>query len=121
MQNNESKEMYIKAIYNIYKTNGVVHNIDIANYLNLSKPSVTIALKKLSDQNLLQIDEDNHVWLTDDGLKIANGVSKKFTMLKDLLKKVGVPDDKASNAACKIEHAIDDDIYTYLRLWLDKY
>lgn len=40
-----SRENYLKIIYILKKANGEVRSIDIANYMELSKPSVCAAVK----------------------------------------------------------------------------
>ena len=46
MNIHESAENYLEAILIIKKRKGSVRSIDIANHLNFSKPSVSVAMKK---------------------------------------------------------------------------
>lgn len=43
----ESAENYLEAILSLHERHGLVRSIDIANELHFSKPSVSVAMKKL--------------------------------------------------------------------------
>ena len=117
----ESREMYLKTIYLLSKRNGDVHNIDIALELGFSKPSVTNMLKTLAADGDLVIDSDNHVHLTPDGYKHAEKIYERYTTFVELLKIMGVPSDKIHDAACKLEHGVDDEVFECMKVWLEKH
>jgi len=55
----ESGENYLEAILRLSKTQAEIHAIDVVNTLGFSKPSVSIALKKLKDDGFVEIDDNS--------------------------------------------------------------
>ena len=104
----KSGEDYLEVILTLSKKQTEIHAIDIVNELNYSKPSVSIALKKLKEKGYIEIDNQSHIHLTDEGLNIATGVYERHKLLTDILIHIGVPKDIAEDDACKIEHDLSD-------------
>ncbi len=104
----ESGENYLEAILMISERKKDVHAIDVVNELKFSKPSVSIMLKKLRDNGYIIIDENNHLHLTDEGMKIATKIYERHKILTAILKELGVSDEIAEEDACKIEHDLSD-------------
>ena len=120
MNGTESQEMYLKAIYTIGKRKGAVRKIDIAEELGLSKPSVTNAVDRLIAAGEVRTDESNNVFLTDLGQKHAERILKRYNVFLKMLTIMEIPEDKAKEAACKLEHAIDDEVFDYIVDWMEK-
>ena len=68
---NESSENYLETILILSNRKPHVRSIDIANELDFSKPSVSIALKKLRQNGYVNIDGGGYITLTESGLEIA--------------------------------------------------
>ena len=66
----ESAENYLEAILMIKNEKGIVRSIDIASHLNVSKPSVSVAMKNFREEGYIKMDEDSEITLTKKGLKI---------------------------------------------------
>ncbi|MCR4726047.1 MAG: metal-dependent transcriptional regulator [Clostridia bacterium] len=120
MGGTESQEMYLKSIYTIEQRKGVVRKIDIAEELGLSKPSVKGAVDRLIAAGEAETDERNNVFLTESGRKHAERIVKRYDAFLEMLTNMDIPREKAKDAACKLEHAIDDDIFDYIEDWLKK-
>ena len=73
----ESAEDYLEMILVLKKKKGTVHSIDIAREMNFSKPSVSIAMKKLREDNLVEINEHREIDLTP-------ALRKRFTNVMSL-------------------------------------
>lgn len=118
----ESSEDYLERILMLKEKNGSVRAIDIANDMNFSKASVSIALKKLKERDLVVVDEaTGNISLTDEGLKIANSVYKRHKVLSELFVKIGVSQDVALEDACRVEHDISEETFQRLLEVLDKF
>ena len=115
----ESKEMYLKTIYLLSKKKGEVRNIDIASELNFSKPSVTEMLKRLASDGDITIT-DNVIQLTTSGKERAEMIYNRYVTFVDLLALMDIPEDKIHDAACKLEHGVSDEIFYYMRNWVNK-
>jgi Mn-dependent DtxR family transcriptional regulator len=110
MQDNisKSREDYLEAILIQIRKNGACRATDIANQLNFSKPSVSIALKKLEDEGFISRD-DWRVLLTETGTKIAERTLFKHNFFEHLFEEMGIEKTTAEKEACQIEHIISDD------------
>ena len=114
MEYSESQEMYLKAIYQISLEKNEVRKIDIAKELGLSKPSVTNAINRLISLDMVQIDETNGILLTATTRAYAEKLYVKYRTIFELLVANGVSKEHAKEAACKLEHALDDDIFNLI-------
>ena len=111
----ESGEMYLETIHILSLNSARVRAIDICNYLNYSKPSVSRAMSLLKGDNLISVDERGYITLTETGLVIAKKIYERHTLITEFLIKLGVNPVIASNDACKIEHVISDQSFSVLK------
>lgn len=111
----QSAEDYLETIYQLKSTNGSVRSIDIAHELNYSKASVSIAMKKLRENNYISIDENGFISLTESGLYIAKKIFERHQLLFNLLTKIGVSEEQAKIDACKIEHNISEETFNAIK------
>ena len=115
----ESGEMYLETILILQKSNGFVRSTDISEYMGYSKPSVSRAMGLLKSGGYIVMDEDNLISLTDAGREIAQKIFDRHTMITNLLIKLGVSADIASEDACKMEHVISDETFDALQRFLN--
>ncbi len=115
MNYNESSEDYLEAILMLREQLGKVRSIDIVYKLGYSKPSISIAMKKLREKGLVNMDPDGYITLTDEGLKIARHTYTRHKVLTSFFENIGVNPKTAENDACKIEHDISDETFKRLR------
>lgn len=104
----ESGEMYLETIYILTKKNHDVRSLDVAEYMNFSKPSVSRAVGLLKQGGYITVDPDGYLHLTDLGKEIAAKIYERHTLLTEFLMRLGVDRETASADACKIEHDISD-------------
>jgi Mn-dependent DtxR family transcriptional regulator len=107
----ESGEMYLETIYILSKANNAVRATDISEYMGYSKPSVSRAMGLLKTGGYIIMDEDNLITLTESGLAVAQKVFERHTIISNLLIRLGVPAEIASEDACKMEHVISDETF----------
>ncbi len=115
MSVHESGEMYLEAILVLTKQNGFVRSIDVSEYLNYSKPSVSRAMGILRSGDYIQVDKDGTITLTDTGREIAEKIFERHTVLSQLLIRLGVSPETAAADACKLEHAISDESFQAIK------
>lgn len=111
MDAKESSEDYLEAILILSKERKAVRNIDIARQLDFSKPSVSIALKKLKDKGLVDIGADNFITLTEEGKKIAERTYERHLGITKVLVSLGVERKTAEKDACRMEHVISEETF----------
>ena len=117
----ESGEDYLETILILSKQNGNVKSIDIAQKMNFSKPSVSVAMKKLKEKGLIVVDEFGFITLTSSGLEIANKTYDRHSFITDLLISLGVNEDTAKEDACKIEHNLSDETFTAIKRYFNSF
>ena len=114
MRKSDSAENYLKNILNLHKRKGSVRAVDIAAELGVSKPSVSVAMKKLREKEMVYLDEGGCICLTKKGRTLAERVNEKHLLIKNFLTSIGVSEKTASEEACKIEHDIGEETYKRL-------
>ena len=111
----EAVENYLETILILSQKQPDVHAIDICSYLGYSRPTVSIILKKMKDEGLVTVDDDNHIRLTDTGKEVAERIYDRHTVLTDLFTYLGVNRDVAAEDACMVEHDISDETFECLK------
>ena len=119
MRIHESAENYLETILILEKRNGAVRSIDIANELEYTKPSVSVAMKQLRLGEYIDMDKSGYIALREKGRAIAERMYERHTMLTGWLKMLGVSDDVASEDACKIEHVISSESFEAIKSYVE--
>ncbi len=117
----ESGEMYLETIHVLYKKNGRVRSIDVSEYMGYSKPSVSRAVGLLKSGGYILVDRDGYITLTKAGLKVAETIYERHTLLTFLLTSLGVSPETAAEDACKMEHAISDESFDAIKRHIGKF
>ena len=115
MNIHESGQMYLETILVLSKKKANVRSIDVANHTGYSKPSVSRALGILKKGDMISIDSDGYIHLTDAGKSLAEGVYVRHEVLMKALMILGVTQDTAEEDACRIEHYISQETVEKLK------
>ena len=115
MRIKESGENYLETILILKLKNPEVRAIDIANELSFSKPSVSRALGILKKEQLIVIDQNGFIELTEHGLKRANNIYDRHLTIGKFLIKLGINKKTAEDDACKIEHIISEETFSAIK------
>jgi Mn-dependent DtxR family transcriptional regulator len=110
----ESLEDYLESMKILKEKNGYVRSVDIAEHMNVSKPSVSVAMKKLRDEGFIEMDKSSFINMTDSGKKIADTIYNKHKILAQFFIHLGVSEETAYSDACKIEHDISEETFNAL-------
>ncbi len=111
----ESGEMYLETILILSKAQGMVRSMDVAAYMNFSKPSISRAVSILKKDGYVNMDRDGALTLTEAGRAIAESIYARHVMLTDFLTALGVDPKVAAEDACKMEHDISDETFEALK------
>jgi len=111
----ESAENYLETILVLSLKGEKVRSIDIANELEFSKPSVSIAMKNLREKGYVSIDDDGYIKLTSKGRKIADSMYERHIAISDWLMLLGVDKKTALHDACKMEHVISESSFLAIK------
>lgn len=113
-------EDYLKTIYVIYQRKGSVCGADIAAELNVSRPTVSIAVKGLVNEKYVYMNDQHEIYLTDKGRSIAREIFDRCQTFRGLLISLGVDEKTASEDACQMEHAVSHESYEALKTMIEQ-
>lgn len=119
MSNNESMEMYLETVYILENNHGHAHVSEVAERLDVSKPSVTKAMKRLKSEGLINQESYGSIKLTKKGNEISEKIHenhKLITLYLEYSLKIGK--DEAEKNACKIEHILSKTMVTAIKDYL---
>ena len=116
MNIHESAEDYLEMILRLQESQKFVRAVDISVGLSVTKPSVSVAMRNLRENGYITIDSDNHIWLTDTGLSIAQKIYERHKLLTDLFTQIGVNPRTAEGIGLDIWGRI---VGIGRRLWLE--
>lgn len=116
----ESAEDYLESILVLQERLGSVRSIDIVNELGFSKPSVSIAMKKLRENGYISMAGDGTITLNDSGMEIATSVYGRHTTITRLFTLLGVSQATAAEDACKVEHDLSDETFAKIKQFVER-
>ena len=121
MEIHKSAEDYLETILRLMEEKGQVRSIDVVADMHFSKPSVSVAMKKLRESGHVRMDENGLLTLTDAGMAVAQRIYERHQVLTLMLTALGVEEAVAAEEACKIEHDISDGTFEKIKAhFLDK-
>ena len=115
----ESSENYLETIFILSQNGTLVRSVDIAEKLNYTKPSVSVAIKKLRLEGYIEIN-NGFIFLTENGKRIAESIYEKHVVISNFLIFLGVDRQIAIDDACKIEHVISDQSILAIKKYSEK-
>ena len=111
----ESAENYLETILVLKERNGTVRSVDIAAEIGFSKPSVSVAMRNLREQECITMGDDGLISLTDKGRSIAESVYERHTLFTQWLVSLGVDQTIAAQDACRIEHVLSKETFEAIK------
>ena len=111
----ESAENYLETILTLKQRLGVVRSIDIANELQFSKPSVSVAMKKLRENGYIEMDSEGFITLLPPGEEVARRISERHELLTEFFVRLGVSREVAAADACNIEHDLSEETFQKIK------
>ena len=111
----ESLEDYLETILLLQKRIGQVRSIDIANEMNFTKPSVSVAMKNLREKEYITMADNGYITLTETGRQRAESVLERHTILSDWLISIGVKKETALEDACRVEHDLSEESFEAIK------
>lgn len=112
---NESAENYLETILILSESLPVVRSVDVANELGFKKSSVSVAMKNLREKEHITVTDAGFIYLTESGRSIAEMIRERHQLLTLWLTRLGVPEDIASEDACKLEHVLSKESFEAIK------
>jgi len=105
-----SKENYLKTIAEAASEGEAVKAVTLARWLHVSAPAVTMAIKRLRRDGLIDVGEEGHLTLTLAGRDIANRLLNRHHLIERMLTEIfGLEWYKVHDEAEQLEHAVSAD------------
>lgn len=120
LHRNESAENYLETILDLSSKLPAVRAIDIVHELGYKKSSVSVAMKNLREKEHITVSDEGFISLTPSGLEIAQMIRERHQLLTDWLTQLGVPDEIASEDACKLEHVLSVESFEAIKKHVNK-
>ena len=115
MNIHESAEDYLEAILILRERQGAVRSIDVVHQLELTKPSVSVAMKRFRENGYIEMDADGFIALLPPGEEIAQRIYGRHKLLTRFLMALGVSEEVAAADACKMEHDLSDETFEKIK------
>ena len=108
----EFEEMYLKTIFELHsdKPDQIVKTTQIAESMDVSAASTTQMLSRLTKKDLLTYLPYRGCRLTPEGFITASRIKRREALVEILLVDVIGFKGDANAMACKLEHAIDEEL-----------
>ena len=120
MNIHESAEDYLEAILILRERQGTVRSIDVVHQLELTKPSVSVAMKRFRENGYIEVDPDGFITLLPPGEEIAQRIYNRHKLLTKFLVALGVSAEIAAADACKMEHDMSEESFEAVKAYLLK-
>ena len=117
----QSAEDYLETILILQEQSGSVRSIDIVNYLGFSKPSISIAMKKLRENGYIAMAEDGTITLREPGMAIASKIYDRHKTITTLFISLGISPEQAAEDACKVEHDLSNETYDHIVRFVQRF
>lgn len=120
MKLHASGEDYLETILVLQKKLGMVRSVDVARYMDVSKPSVCVAVNTLKEGGFLTMDENHFLHLTDVGCEVAEKIYERHCFFTEQLIAAGVDPEIAEADVCRMEHVISSESFEKMKAAVKK-
>jgi DtxR family Mn-dependent transcriptional regulator len=100
---------YLEAIYYIQNEGEAVRSARLADWLSVSRPTVTVAVRRMSRDGLARLNARKEVELTPRGRRMAESIVRRHRIMERWLTDgLGLDWVTADEEAARLEHAVSD-------------
>jgi DtxR family Mn-dependent transcriptional regulator len=115
----EAVENYLTEILRLEEAGGEASTSELADRLQVARPSVTGMLKRLADDDLVTYEPYRAVRLTRRGRRTARAMLRRHRLVETfLVRALGLAPDRVHEEAHRWEHALSDEVVDRLDRWL---
>jgi DtxR family transcriptional regulator, Mn-dependent transcriptional regulator len=105
-----NREDYLRGIYHLIEDEGECRSVDLADYLNVTKPSVSQMLQSLDKEGLIEYKKYSSFKFTSKGILIAKKLTYKHRIIESFLMDVlKINSENVHDEAHRLEHAFSDE------------
>ena len=110
----KSAEDYLEAMLMMKELHGYIRSVDVAEHLDVTKPSVSYATKRLRENGYITMDRSGFITLTESGMEIAERIYTRHKVLTEFFTALGADPDTAREDACRVEHDLSEETFRLL-------
>jgi DtxR family transcriptional regulator, Mn-dependent transcriptional regulator len=100
---------YLEAIYYIWNEGEAVRSARLADWLSVSRPTVTVAVRRMSRDGLVRLNARKEIELTPKGKRMAESIVRRHRIMERWLTDgLGLDWVTADEEAARLEHAVSD-------------
>jgi len=100
---------YLEAIYYIWNEGEAVRSARLADWLGVSRPTVTVALRRMSRDGMVRLNAHKEIELTAKGRRMAESIVRRHRIMERWLTDgLGLDWVTADEEAARLEHAVSD-------------
>ena len=111
----DTTEMYLKVIYEMMEDGVAPLRARIVERLGHSGPTVSQTISRMERDELLSLEDDRKISLTEQGMRAATEVIRKHRLAERLLTDIiGLPWYEVHDEACRWEHVMSEKVESLL-------
>ena len=100
---------YLEAIYYIWNEGEAVRSARLADWMGVSRPTVTVALRRMSRDGMVRLNAHKEIELTAKGRRMAEAIVRRHRIMERWLTDgLGLDWVTADEEAARLEHAVSD-------------
>ena len=112
----QNQEDYLRALYILSERKDELKSSDVADYLNVSKPSVSEMVRRLNGEGFIISHPYSKLLFTKKGKRLAEQLTSKHRIIELFLKKMLKRSDaQIHEEALRLEHAFSDESIQKMR------
>lgn len=111
----DSREEYLESMLLLKQAKGLIRPVDLAHNMGYSKASISRAVAKLAASDLVLVDSEGFLDLTERGEALARRSHAKTSFFSKILTKAGVDSDRVDFEARRMQRALSDDSFALLQ------
>jgi len=113
-KSNEPSEVisrYLEAIYYMWSEGEPTRSARLADWLGVSRPTVTVALRRMARDGMVRMNGRKEVELTAAGRRVAESIVRRHRIMERWLTDVlGLDWVAADEEAARLEHAVSEKV-----------
>jgi DtxR family Mn-dependent transcriptional regulator len=100
---------YLEAIYYMWSEGEPLRSARLADWLGVSRPTVTIALRRMARDGMARLTRRKEIELTATGMKAAESIVRRHRIMERwLTDALGLDWVTADEEAARLEHAVSE-------------
>jgi len=100
---------YLEAIYYMWSEGESLRSARLAVWLSVSRPTVTVALRRMTRDGMVRLNARKEIELTAKGRRLAEAIVRRHRIMERwLTDELGLDWITADEEAARLEHAVSD-------------